>query len=104
MQGSSESDQLYKTCAVLGTPTQDNWKDGLKQAASISYKYPRCNPKPSKFFISQNALKISNLGSPPPIICMSRLLEIFIRFIAFGIRESCLFAVCIVKLTPIPKP
>eukprot|EP00282_Hemiselmis_andersenii_P025924 CAMPEP_0172012312 /NCGR_PEP_ID=MMETSP1041-20130122/8769_1 /TAXON_ID=464988 /ORGANISM="Hemiselmis andersenii, Strain CCMP439" /LENGTH=327 /DNA_ID=CAMNT_0012666877 /DNA_START=276 /DNA_END=1257 /DNA_ORIENTATION=- len=44
--GSSESDQLYKTCAVLGTPTAEVWKEGLKQAVSINYKYPRFAPTP----------------------------------------------------------
>jgi len=44
--GSSEPDQLYKICGILGTPSQDVWKDGLQQAAKINYKFPRLPPTP----------------------------------------------------------
>jgi protein kinase len=28
--GSSEADELYKVCALLGTPTSRSWPEGLK--------------------------------------------------------------------------
>lgn len=42
--GSSESDQLYKTCSVVGTPTQENWLEGLGLAAKIGYRFPQFTP------------------------------------------------------------
>ena len=39
--GASESDELHRITAVLGTPTPETWKDGLRQAASINYRFPK---------------------------------------------------------------
>ncbi|KAJ1474553.1 kinase-like domain-containing protein [Baffinella frigidus] len=39
--GASEADELYKIAAVLGTPTAESWKEGVKQAAAIGYRFPR---------------------------------------------------------------
>jgi protein kinase len=37
--GSSEADELVKIAAVLGTPTQDSWPEGLKLAAAMDFRY-----------------------------------------------------------------
>merc|ERR1719399_2262079 len=42
--GSSESDELYKICSVLGTPTQAGWPDGFKLAAQIGFRFPQFVP------------------------------------------------------------
>lgn len=42
--GSSESDQLYKICSVLGTPTQAQWPEGFKLAAQIGFRFPSFVP------------------------------------------------------------
>lgn len=42
--GSSESDQLYKICSVLGTPTTVSWPEGFKLAAQIGYRFPQFVP------------------------------------------------------------
>lgn len=42
--GSSENDQLYKTCSVLGTPSQQQWPEGHKLAAAINFKFPQFTP------------------------------------------------------------
>lgn len=39
--GSSESDQLYKICSVLGTPTQAQWPDGFRLASQIGFRFPQ---------------------------------------------------------------
>jgi uncharacterized protein CbrC (UPF0167 family) len=36
--GSSEADELVKIAAVLGTPTQDSWPEGLKLAAAMDFR------------------------------------------------------------------
>lgn len=42
--GASESDQLYKTCTVLGTPSQQQWPEGHTLAAKIGYRFPSVVP------------------------------------------------------------
>lgn len=42
--GASESDQLYKICSVLGTPTTVSWPEGFKLAAQLGYRFPQFVP------------------------------------------------------------
>mmetsp|Transcript_84393 Transcript_84393/g.273260 ORF Transcript_84393/g.273260 Transcript_84393/m.273260 type:complete len:482 (-) Transcript_84393:215-1660(-) len=42
--GSSESDQLYKICSVLGTPSQSEWQEGHRLAAKICFRFPTFVP------------------------------------------------------------
>ncbi|CAM6102051.1 unnamed protein product [Calypogeia fissa] len=39
--GASEADELFKICAVIGTPNVTNWSDGLKLAASMNFRFPQ---------------------------------------------------------------
>jgi len=39
--GSSEADEIFKICTVLGTPTQQNWPEGLKLAQKMNFKFPQ---------------------------------------------------------------
>lgn len=52
--GTSESDQLFKICSVLGTPTSSTWSDGLKLGAKIGYQFPNFVATPISSII-QNA-------------------------------------------------
>ncbi|KAG4938502.1 hypothetical protein JHK82_044293 [Glycine max] len=38
---SSEADEIYKICSVLGSPTTESWADGLKLARDINYQFPQ---------------------------------------------------------------
>lgn len=42
--GSSESDQLFKICTVIGTPSPSQWAEGQKLAARINFRFPACVP------------------------------------------------------------
>eukprot|EP00997_Jenningsia_sp_PLL12_P006440 NODE_2985_length_833_cov_123.219388_g2423_i1.p1 GENE.NODE_2985_length_833_cov_123.219388_g2423_i1~~NODE_2985_length_833_cov_123.219388_g2423_i1.p1 ORF type:complete len:209 (+),score=46.64 NODE_2985_length_833_cov_123.219388_g2423_i1:127-753(+) len=44
--GASESDEIFKICSVLGTPTQETWADGLKLARAMNFKFPQFSPTP----------------------------------------------------------
>lgn len=44
--GTSEPDQIYKICSVLGTPTADTWPEGLKLAAQMGFRFPPFIPTP----------------------------------------------------------
>jgi protein kinase len=43
-QGSSETDQLFKMCSVLGTPNAQNWPDGVRLAARLGIRLPQFSP------------------------------------------------------------
>ncbi|GMJ16032.1 hypothetical protein like AT4G19110 [Hibiscus trionum] len=38
--GTSEADEIYKICSVVGTPTEDSWPDGFNLARAINYQFP----------------------------------------------------------------
>lgn len=38
--GSSEADQLFKICSVLGAPSQNTWPEGIKLAQKMNIKLP----------------------------------------------------------------
>ncbi|XP_058057449.1 uncharacterized protein LOC131208656 [Anopheles bellator] len=40
--GSSEVDQLFKICSILGTPDKTDWAEGHKLAATIQFRFPEC--------------------------------------------------------------
>jgi protein kinase len=43
-QGTSETDQIYKIFAVLGTPTQRTWPDATRLANRIGIRFPSATP------------------------------------------------------------
>eukprot|EP00930_Biecheleria_cincta_P006695 TRINITY_DN107759_c0_g1_i1.p1 TRINITY_DN107759_c0_g1~~TRINITY_DN107759_c0_g1_i1.p1 ORF type:complete len:433 (+),score=54.64 TRINITY_DN107759_c0_g1_i1:167-1465(+) len=65
--GSSESDQLYKTCTVLGSPKQDQWPEGHKLAAKIGYRWPTLVPTSLSVLIPN--------ASPEALALMERTLQ-----------------------------
>ncbi|XP_024985869.1 cyclin-dependent kinase F-4-like isoform X1 [Cynara cardunculus var. scolymus] len=38
--GSSEADEIYKICSVIGSPTENTWHEGLELASAINYRFP----------------------------------------------------------------
>ena len=44
--GSSEADEIYKICAIMGTPTQQSWPEGLKLAGAMNFRFPQFAPTP----------------------------------------------------------
>lgn len=39
--GSSEVDQIYKICSIIGSPNHQTWPEGLRLAASMNYQFPQ---------------------------------------------------------------
>uniref|UniRef100_A0A1D1YUP2 cyclin-dependent kinase n=1 Tax=Anthurium amnicola TaxID=1678845 RepID=A0A1D1YUP2_9ARAE len=39
--GSSEADEIYKICSVIGCPTKNTWAEGLQLANAIKYQFPQ---------------------------------------------------------------
>lgn len=42
--GSSEADEIYKICAVLGSPNMRTWPEGIKLAAQMQFRFPQFAP------------------------------------------------------------
>ncbi|KAI3724420.1 hypothetical protein L2E82_36195 [Cichorium intybus] len=40
LYGSSEADEIYKICSVIGSPTESTWHEGLELANTINYQFP----------------------------------------------------------------
>eukprot|EP00262_Sarcandra_glabra_P003058 TRINITY_DN1350_c0_g1_i1.p1 TRINITY_DN1350_c0_g1~~TRINITY_DN1350_c0_g1_i1.p1 ORF type:complete len:454 (-),score=69.30 TRINITY_DN1350_c0_g1_i1:192-1553(-) len=39
--GSSEADEIYKICSVIGSPDQNSWAEGLQLANAINFQFPQ---------------------------------------------------------------
>ncbi|XP_075506002.1 cyclin-dependent kinase F-4-like [Primulina tabacum] len=39
--GSSEANEIYKICSVIGSPTNNEWPEGIELANAISYQFPQ---------------------------------------------------------------
>ena len=39
--GSSEEEQIYKICSVLGTPTKEMWEEGILLANQLHFQFPQ---------------------------------------------------------------
>ncbi|KAM4689784.1 serine/threonine-protein kinase MAK isoform 2-T2 [Discoglossus pictus] len=42
--GTSEVDEIFKICQVLGTPKKSDWPEGYQLAASMNFRFPQCVP------------------------------------------------------------
>lgn len=40
--GSSEIDEIFKICSVLGTPKKEDWEEGFRLAAAMNFRWPTC--------------------------------------------------------------
>lgn len=66
-QGSSETDQLFKICSVLGTPGPNNWPDGVKYATRLGIRLPQFAPTPLSVILPN--------ASPEAVDLISELLR-----------------------------
>ena len=44
--GSSEQDEIYKICAVNGTPDSESWAEGMKLANGMGFRFPQYQATP----------------------------------------------------------
>lgn len=61
--GASETDEIFKICSVLGTPTTANWPEGLRLAAAMNFKFPQMAKTPLHLLIphaSPEAIDLMN--------------------------------------------
>ncbi|XP_041356971.1 serine/threonine-protein kinase ICK-like [Gigantopelta aegis] len=49
--GSSEIDQIFKICSVLGTPKKEEWEEGHRLASMMNFRWPQCVPTNLKTLI-----------------------------------------------------
>eukprot|EP00126_Sphaerothecum_destruens_P008006 Sdes_comp20054_c0_seq1m12925 len=61
--GTSEVDEIYRICSVLGTPTKVSWPEGIQLAQSMNFKFPQKDHIPlSRIINSSSGDAISLLG------------------------------------------
>ncbi|XP_008554870.1 serine/threonine-protein kinase ICK [Microplitis demolitor] len=65
--GKSEIDEIFKICAVIGTPDKDDWPEGYQLAAAMNFKFPVISKTPLKDIIPN--------ASQEAIILMEDMLE-----------------------------
>lgn len=51
--GSSEIDQLFKICSLMGTPDKSIWPEGHRLASSIHFQFPDCQKVPLTSIVSK---------------------------------------------------
>lgn len=51
--GSSEVDQLFKICSVLGTPDKNDWPEGYRLSSVIQFQFPECPKVPLETLITR---------------------------------------------------
>ncbi|GAB6027811.1 hypothetical protein CHUAL_002041 [Chamberlinius hualienensis] len=44
--GSSEIDEIFKVCSILGTPSKTDWLEGHQLAAAMNFKFPHFTESP----------------------------------------------------------
>ncbi|KAF6032496.1 ICK [Bugula neritina] len=49
--GSSEIDQIFKICTVLGTPSKQAWPEGHQLAAAMNFRWPQCTETPLRTLV-----------------------------------------------------
>jgi protein kinase len=68
--GTSEADELYKICSVIGTPKQSDWQEGYRLAHTIGFRFPQFVPTPVETIIRHASVEacqiMTNLMSWDP--------------------------------------
>lgn len=54
--GSSEADEIYKVCSVLGSPNRSIWPEGMQLAAKMNFRFPQFSPTPLQQLIPHASL------------------------------------------------
>jgi len=65
--GSSEADEIYKICSVLGSPTQKTWPEGIRLANQMNFRFPQFVPTPLASLIPN--------ASPDAILLMTDFMK-----------------------------
>ena len=65
--GTSEPDEIFKICSVLGTPTTQTWDEGLRLAKRMGFKYPK--------FVTTPLENLVRNASPEAIQLMTDLMN-----------------------------
>ncbi|XP_017773663.1 PREDICTED: serine/threonine-protein kinase MAK-like isoform X2 [Nicrophorus vespilloides] len=62
--GTTETDQLYKICQILGTPDKKKWPEGYQLAGAVGFKFPYFSQTPLSAVVpqaSQVAVKLMDI-------------------------------------------
>jgi serine/threonine protein kinase len=65
--GTSEADEIYKICSVLGSPTMRTWPEGIKLSNQMNFRFPQ--------FVATPLTSIIPNASPEALTLISDLLK-----------------------------
>ncbi|XP_066250527.1 serine/threonine-protein kinase MAK isoform X2 [Euwallacea similis] len=65
--GTTETDQLYKICAIMGTPDKKKWPEGYQLSGAVGFKFPYFSKTPLSEVVPQ--------ASPVAVNLMDQLME-----------------------------
>jgi protein kinase len=65
--GTSEADEIYKICSIMGSPTMRTWSDGIRLANQMNFRFPQFVPTPLTQIVPN--------ASPEGIILMQDLMK-----------------------------
>jgi len=65
--GSSEADEIYKICSVLGSPTSRSWPEGIRLANQMNFRFPQ--------FVPTSLASLIPNASPEAIQIMTDLMK-----------------------------
>lgn len=65
--GSSEADEIYKICSILGSPTMRTWPDGMRLAAQMQFRFPQ--------FVPTALAQLIPNASPEGLLLMNDLMK-----------------------------
>ncbi|NXH10715.1 MAK kinase, partial [Bucco capensis] len=61
--GTSEVDEIFKICQVLGTPKKSEWPEGYHLASAMNFRFPQCVPISLKTLIPNASTEAIQLMS-----------------------------------------
>ncbi|NXI41056.1 MAK kinase, partial [Galbula dea] len=61
--GTSEVDEIFKICQVLGTPKKSDWPEGYHLASAMNFRFPQCVPISLKTLIPNASTEAIQLMS-----------------------------------------
>lgn len=71
--GTSEADEIYKICAIMGSPTMQSWPDGIRLAAQMSFKFPQFVASPlSKVIVTASPEGLALIQVIPLLFDLSK--------------------------------
>lgn len=99
--GTSEADEIYKICSIMGSPTMTSWPEGIRLATQISFKFPQFVATPLAKLIPHASPESLTLIQVRSYLTFSLQPPIFILLL---FRYNCVLWQDLLKYDPQQRP